>query len=112
MINKQPFTAPTEELELELIKFCIEVLNLNLGEFWYKWFPAKRVLLNKNHTLHIECNQPNLIILIGDKFPEYFGFEKFYEIRMVTLPGYCDFNFQYFIHFKSSKDLMLCAEVK
>lgn len=97
------FTAPTEELELKLVTYCTNVLNLELGEFWYSWFPSHAG--NNNQTIHIECNVDNLESLIRETFHQFVEIVKFHKLVKNSLPDDHEFKFQYYIHFKSVEKL-------
>ena len=93
------FIAPTEAIELAIINYCVEELELPFGEFWYKWFDHNK---ENNHGIHIECNVVGLRNRIMNTLKKLDTVElvKFFEVREVPLPDYCEYKYQYFIHFK------------
>jgi hypothetical protein len=95
------FPAPTEEIELNIVEYCLNVLGLQFGEYWYKWFNSNKSETNHNHTLQIECNVSNLSDKIRASLPTVLNIEKIHKIQEIPLPEWCDFRYQYFIHFKS-----------
>lgn len=102
MINDQPWTAPTEELESVIMNYCMNVLKLPFGEFWYKWFESSSYEQTKNMSLHIECNDGKLIEVIKqtlNKIPEI-PIQKYFKLQCLPLPEYCDYKFLYHLHFK------------
>ena len=95
------FKAPTEEVELSIINNCID-MDLELGEFWYKWFASNK---KGNHTLLIECNESGLSDYIR-RIKEFdsIKIDKFFSVQEIKLPEFCDFQYQYRIHFKEVAD--------
>lgn len=72
------FPAPTEEIELKMVNYCMDTLHLPFGEFWYAWFPAHAK--NRNQTVHIECNVDGLEEIIRQTFSNVVEVEKFHKI--------------------------------
>ena len=42
------------EIELEIIQLGYDSFNLDLGEFWYKWFDSNNP---SNKTIHLMVNK-------------------------------------------------------
>lgn len=57
------FIAPNQEIENEIVNFCLDELKIPFGDFWYNWFNSNKEC---NHTLHIlsvnnvDVNRENL----------------------------------------------------
>ncbi len=94
------FIAPTEELETEIIEFCLNKLNLTFGEFWYNWFSSSRVKTNGNHTIHINTNEEIDITKLKSTFSNISFVKDIFKIVRNNSIG-DEYIYQYYIHFKS-----------
>ena len=98
---KEPtFSAPTDALELIIVEYCLDILKLQFGEFWYKWFPSHSHKENNNHSMHIECDVQWLRDTLVKTFPQVSFVNKVFKIQEIPLPEYCEHRVQYYIHFK------------
>ena len=92
------FTAPPE-MEIKIIDFCVETLNLSIGDFWYKWFDSNK---EGNHTIHIDTSNPSLEETLQKTFLKLDFVDSVFKIQKCDVIGDVDeFLFQYFIHFKA-----------
>lgn len=96
---RENFIAPTEELEAQIVDLAMS-LDIPFGEFWYKWFDSN---IKPNHTVHLECNIGDLTDKVKASFLALPFVEKIFKVQLVPLPDYCEFRFQYYIHFKSKQ---------
>jgi hypothetical protein len=52
------FVAPNQEIENEIINFCLNEFNIPFGDFWYNWHNSNKY---GNHILDIESvNKVNI----------------------------------------------------
>jgi len=93
------FKAPTEDIELELINFCVEQLELGFGDFWYQWFTSNNI---DNASIHIDCNDDNLTEKIRKQFSSLSFFDFFHKggIKLISMPEYTEFRYKYHLHIK------------
>ena len=76
------FKAPTEELELEIVEFCINVLGLGMEHFWYDWFTSNNI---NNATLHINCCSLGMKDFLTKNISKLSFVGKIHEIREMDL---------------------------
>jgi hypothetical protein len=90
------------EIELEIIQLGYDLFNLDLDEFWYKWFDSNNPF---NKTIHLMVNKKlneNLLRKYLFKF-KTIEIEKIFKITLVDNQHFreCEgFNYMYDIHFK------------
>jgi len=98
------FPAPSEELELKLVDFCLNKLNLKLGEFWYQWFQAASFDKTGNSMIVIQTNHNHLLGTIKDKIGNAFDIEKIHSVKLLDISNWVmyneDFKLNYRIHVK------------
>lgn len=106
-LNEQPLTMPTEQLELNVIEYCMNVLGLPFGEFWYEWFPSNKI---DNYALHITCNVNGLRGKVKATINQIKGIEvvKIFEVMELDIsrwvePG--EPTIKYRAHIKAIIDL-------
>lgn len=92
------FLAPTEDIELEIVEYCINVLQLDFASFWYQWFDSSKT---GNHTMHITCNKDVLDGLIRT-FQTMSFVKEVLSIKKLDVHAYEDDIFLFYIHFKSN----------
>ena len=64
-MTERTFPAPTEELELKLVEFCLNELHIPFGEFWYMWFVAN---VKGSHCVDILTSANLDTKIISEKF--------------------------------------------
>ncbi len=50
--------------------FCTTDLGLKEGEFNIFWFPSSNTRISRNHSIHLDCNNPDLIERIRSELPK------------------------------------------
>ncbi len=92
------FKAPLE-IELEIVEYSLNKLNLNLDDFWYNWFlpnnPTTRVL-HFVTNVKIDTEQAKDLV----KSISSLKVIKIFEVIGGSLPEEEDFKYLYRIHFK------------
>lgn len=94
------FKAPTEELELEIVEFCLNTLGLGMGQFWYDWFTSHNI---NNATLHINCCSLGMKDFLTKNISKLSFVGKIHEIREMDISNFIEpeeFPIKYTIHFK------------
>ena len=99
------FKAPTEELEAAIVDFAL-TMGIPFWEFWYNWFPSSRNNENRNHTIHLECNIKSMAETIKMRFAVEEIVEKIFRVTEIPLPEYCEYRYQYYIHFKMKENVI------
>lgn len=95
MKELEDFIAPTEDIELQIVEFCLNKLKLEFGEFWYNWFTSNN---KSNATVHINCNKDN-IRKLREKFSMLPFVNCIFKVQKNPMEA-SDFKTQYYIHFK------------
>lgn len=95
----EKFKAPTENIELEIVEFCINILGLDISQFWYDWFTSAS---KTNATLHINCCSIGMKKFIRENISKLSFVNKIHEVKELNLENYetNDFPIKYTIHFK------------
>jgi hypothetical protein len=97
--NIGEFAAPSG-IEIKIVNYCIEILNLSIGNFWYKWFKSNK---EGNYTIHIDTSDPSLEEIIQKTFPKVDFVKSVFKVQKLNITGDIDgFKFQYFIYFKGN----------
>ena len=91
------FKAPTEDLEKQIVEFCMNELGFELGEFWYSWFTSRNT---ENASLHIDCNIKGLSEVISYKLAKQNFIDKIFKIQECPMHDE-EFEIKYHIHFKT-----------
>jgi hypothetical protein len=102
---KKPYMIPAfpapPALEEQIIAYCLNVLGIPFGDFWYKYFPSNNP---ENAVLHIDSS----VIGLGDNirvtFQSFFGASKLFKVNEIYIPKdsreHDEFPVQYYIHYK------------
>lgn len=95
-MENKTFKAPTEELEQQIIEFCLNVLGFALGGFWYKWFTSNNP---DNATVHICCCSSGYSEMIRKEFASLPFVESVYKVTECNTP-HEEEPYMYHVHFK------------
>lgn len=104
MTFNKDFVAPTEELELKLVEYCLNVLNLEFGDFWYDWFPSK---IKGNHNIQITSYGKVDEKVLRETFLKYFEGLKIFSIQILDISQHVEigeFTCLTIIHTKLTKE--------
>lgn len=104
MTFSKNFPAPTEELELKLVEYCMNVLNLEFGDFWYDWFPSRLI---GNHNIQISSYSKVDEKILRETFLKYFDAVKIFSIQILDISNHVEigeFTYLTIIHTKLTKE--------
>lgn len=104
IIFRDPHDPLYITLAISFKVFCIHVLGLKEGEFDIGWFASTRARETSNHSVHLDCNQPNLIEKIKTELPKQNFIDFIHKDGLTKIDmrvhGDMFYDFKYHIHFK------------
>jgi hypothetical protein len=90
--------ALTQEIENEIVNFCLNELQIPFGDFWYEWFNSNK---KGNFTLHIKSN--GNISITKEKLFKLSFIKKIFKLSFFNKRSYGYFEddlcYEYIIHF-------------
>jgi len=92
--------APTQEIENEIVNFCLNELKIPFGDFWYEWFSS-----NKKDNFNLRIKTVNKIDINREQLLRLTFIKTIFKITNLDLAEiFCmqdDIRYICNIHFSS-----------